>query len=65
MYELGAAIGKDVHHRAEAVARDHVGNREHAQLVTAVIKNTQSSGSKGFAPDCKTYSANKFSLDAL
>lgn len=41
------------------------GLSSHAQLVTAVIKNTQSSGSKGFAPDSKTYSANSYSNDAL
>jgi len=38
---------------------------DHAQLVTAVIKNKQASGPKGFAPDCKIYSANKKSLAAL
>ncbi|MDJ0722662.1 MAG: peptidoglycan-binding protein [Desulfobacterales bacterium] len=41
------------------------GTSNHAQLVTAIIKNTQSSGSKGFAPDSKTYSANSYGNDAL
>lgn len=41
------------------------GTSSHAQLVTAIIKNTQSSGSNGFAPDSKTYSANSYSNDAL
>lgn len=41
------------------------GTSSHAQLVAAIIKNTQSSGSKGFAPDSKTYSANSYSNDAL
>jgi subtilisin family serine protease len=37
----------------------------HARLVTAVIKNRQSSGPKGFAPDAKIYSANKYTVEAL
>ncbi|MEJ2459572.1 MAG: peptidoglycan-binding protein, partial [Novosphingobium sp.] len=41
------------------------GTSSHAQLVTAVIKNTQSSGPKGFAPDSKIYSANSYANDAL
>jgi hypothetical protein len=50
---------------ASAAAAQSAGDRSHAQLVTAVIKNTQSTGSKGFAPDAKTYSANKYTNDAL
>ncbi|MEW8492463.1 MAG: S8 family serine peptidase [Candidatus Thiodiazotropha taylori] len=37
----------------------------HARLVTAVIKNKQSSGPKGFAPEAKIYAANKYTVDAL
>jgi hypothetical protein len=50
---------------AAVASSQAAGDRTHAQLVTAVIKNTQSAGSKGFAPDCKVYSANKYSTDAL
>ncbi|MGH8224068.1 MAG: S8 family serine peptidase, partial [Woeseiaceae bacterium] len=50
---------------SSAAAGQSAGDRNHAQLVTAVIKNTESTGSKGFAPDSKTYSANKYTNDAL
>src|SRR6185295_6896535 len=37
----------------------------HARLTTAVIKNRQSGGPHGYAPDCKIYSANSYDLRAL
>lgn len=37
----------------------------HARLTTAVIKNRQSGGPHGYAPDCKIYSANSYDIKAL
>jgi len=37
----------------------------HARLTSGIIKNTQSSGPKGFAPDCELHSANSYDLKAL
>jgi Subtilase family len=39
--------------------------REHARLTTAVIKNKQTVGPHGHAPDCIMHSANSKDLDAL
>ncbi|MDX1417650.1 MAG: S8 family serine peptidase [Candidatus Promineifilaceae bacterium] len=37
----------------------------HARLVTAIIKNRQGAAPRGYAPDAKIYSANRYTLDAL
>jgi N-acetyl-anhydromuramyl-L-alanine amidase AmpD len=37
----------------------------HARLTTAIIKNRQTTGPKGYAPDCLMYSANNYTLEAL
>ena len=37
----------------------------HARLTSGIIKNTQSSGPRGFAPDCELHSANSYDLKAL
>lgn len=50
---------------AAAAAGQSADNRDHAQLVTAVVKNTQASGPRGFAPDARIYSANTFEVAAL
>jgi hypothetical protein len=41
------------------------GTSNHARLVTAIIKNRQSGGEKGYAPNAKTFSANSFDIKAL
>ncbi len=48
-----------------AAASQSTARKNHAQLVTAIVKNTQSSGSKGFAPDAKIFSANNYTNNAL
>ncbi|HKG56053.1 MAG TPA: S8 family serine peptidase [Candidatus Limnocylindrales bacterium] len=37
----------------------------HARMTHGIIKNTSTSGSNGFAPDCDLYSANSYDNDAL
>jgi hypothetical protein len=41
------------------------GTSNHARLVTAIIKNRQSSGEQGYAPNARTFSANSFDIKAL
>jgi hypothetical protein len=41
------------------------GTSNHARLVTAIIKNRQSSGEHGYAPNARTFSANSFDIKAL
>ncbi len=64
LWERGPDVLTDL--RVEAFFDTTQTNKSsHARLTTAVIKNRQSSGPNGYAPDAKIFSANSYDIKAL
>ena len=64
LWERGPDVLTDL--RVEAFFDSAQTNKSrHARLTTAVIKNRQSSGPQGYAPNAKIFSANSYDIKAL
>lgn len=64
LWERGPDVLTDL--RVEAFFDTTQANKSsHARLTHAIIKNRQSSGANGYAPDAKIYSANSYDIKAL